>query len=269
MKIGKQLGEYQLAAQAEQIPQVAEGLANDINNVYTVEFPGQQTSDGATMPFDGDDHDFTIVAKKDETLPKTLNFKNFIPPCTPPGKWDPAAKACVGGPAPGPPVWIWAVLGVVGLGAIGAVAYILLRKKPEAVEEEEEAPAPSFAPPPVAAAPAAPQKTMMFGVGGTDDSMPVVGWIVPMTGDKQFQTFKLVPGKTTIGTTPDCNVAVADPFMSTKHAEIAMNPQGFVLLDAGSTNGVLVNSKRVTQHELVDNDVFTCGKTDFKFKSIN
>jgi pSer/pThr/pTyr-binding forkhead associated (FHA) protein len=47
-----------------------------------------------------------------------------------------------------------------------------------------------------------------------------------------------------------------------------MTPIGFSLLDKGSTNGVIVNSRRVPIHDLVDNDVFTLGKTDFKFKSI-
>jgi pSer/pThr/pTyr-binding forkhead associated (FHA) protein len=40
-------------------------------------------------------------------------------------------------------------------------------------------------------------------------------------------------------------------------------------MDKGSTNGTMVLGKRVQAHELVDNDVFTLGKTDFKFKSIN
>jgi len=98
--------------------------------------------------------------------------------------------------------------------------------------------------------------------------MPVVGWIVPLTGSNQFQTFKL-SSKTMIGTNPDCAVCVADQFMSNHHAEILMSQGGFTLVDKGSANGMLVNSKKVTQHELVDNDVFTLGKTDFKFKSIN
>jgi pSer/pThr/pTyr-binding forkhead associated (FHA) protein len=106
-------------------------------------------------------------------------------------------------------------------------------------------------------------------MGGGDDSMPVVGWIVPMSGPNQFQTFKLQQGKTVIGTAADCNVIISDPFMSVQHCEIVMAPDGFKLLDRGSTNGSMVNSKRVQVHDLVDNDVITLGKTDFKFKSIN
>jgi pSer/pThr/pTyr-binding forkhead associated (FHA) protein len=42
----------------------------------------------------------------------------------------------------------------------------------------------------------------------------------------------------------------------------------FRLVDLGSTNGIVVNDKKVREHELVDNDHFKVGKTEFKFKSI-
>ena len=44
---------------------------------------------------------------------------------------------------------------------------------------------------------------------------------------------------------------------------------GFTLIDNGATNGCYVNDRKVTKHELVDNDMITLGKTNFKFKSIN
>jgi FHA domain-containing protein/von Willebrand factor type A domain-containing protein len=252
----KRLGDFQWATQAEQIPDVALALGNEINNLYTVEFPGQQ-SDGQTLPFDGADHEVVVVVRgKEESEPKTVRFKDFRPP--------PQAA-----PKSGSLLWLWILLAVVGVGVLVVVALILFKKGGD--EEVDEAPQPAVAPPPPMAPPqpAMPQKTMMFGMGGGDDSYPVVGWIVPITGPAAYQTFKLTPGKTVIGNAPDAQVNVSDPYMSTRHAEIIMNPQGFTILDSGSTNGILVNSKRVPQHELVDNDVFTCGKTDFKFKSIN
>jgi hypothetical protein len=125
-------------------------------------------------------------------------------------------------------------------------------------------------PPQEAPAPAAgPAKTVMLGVGGDDDGIPIVGWVVPLTGPNQFQTFKLLAGLTKLGTGGAAHVVVNDQFMSTEHAEIICSPAGFILKDANSTNGVFVNQKRIAAHELVDNDVFTLGRTDFKFKSIN
>jgi pSer/pThr/pTyr-binding forkhead associated (FHA) protein len=40
------------------------------------------------------------------------------------------------------------------------------------------------------------------------------------------------------------------------------------LRDLGSTNGIVVNNKKVREHDLVDNDMFRLGRTEFKFKSI-
>jgi hypothetical protein len=253
-KLGK-LGDYQVANQAEQIPQVAETLANEVNNVYTVEFPGYQLTDGSKLQWDGDDHDITIQAKKDESEPKTIKLLKWQPP--PPKVEQPSSL-----------LWLWILLGVVGVLAIVVVAMVLMKKPQEEEEVVEEAPPPppmmAPAPPP----PAAPQRTMMIGVGGGEDGMPVVGWIVPMTGPAQYQTFKL-SSRTVIGKNPDANVIIEDPFMSGQHAEIVMSNTGFTIMDKGSANGVTVNAKRVPTHELVDNDVFTLGKTDFKFKSIN
>ena len=57
--------------------------------------------------------------------------------------------------------------------------------------------------------------------------------------------------------------------MSTEHCQITCSPAGFTLIDNGATNGCYVNDRKVQKHELVDNDVITLGKTNFKFKSIN
>ena len=57
--------------------------------------------------------------------------------------------------------------------------------------------------------------------------------------------------------------------MSTEHCQITCSPQGFTLIDNGATNGSYVNDRKVQKHELVDNDMITLGKTNFKFKSIN
>jgi len=92
---------------------------------------------------------------------------------------------------------------------------------------------------------------------------------VPLNGPNQFQTFKLQAGATKIGTGGPVHIVVNDGFMSTEHCQIVMSPAGFVLVDGGSTNGTYVNERKVDKHELVDNDVITMGKTNFRFKSIN
>jgi pSer/pThr/pTyr-binding forkhead associated (FHA) protein len=48
-----------------------------------------------------------------------------------------------------------------------------------------------------------------------------------------------------------------------------VSPAGFTLIDNGSTNGCYVNDRKISKHDLLDNDMITLGKTNFKFKSIN
>jgi len=106
-------------------------------------------------------------------------------------------------------------------------------------------------------------------VGGTD-GFPIVGWLVPLNGSQAYQTFKLRGGGTKIGTAPPCDIVVNDGFMSTEHCQINASPQGFTLVDGGSTNGCYVNDRKIQgKLDLVDNDMVTLGKTNFRFKSIN
>jgi hypothetical protein len=118
--------------------------------------------------------------------------------------------------------------------------------------------------------PAGPMKTVMMSAGGDDGGFPIVGWLVPLNGTQAYQTFKLRSGGTKIGTAPPCDIVINDGFMSTEHCQINCSPQGFMLVDGGSTNGCYVNDRKISgKQDLVDNDMVTLGKTNFKFKSIN
>lgn len=234
------------ATKVGDIPELAQQIAVDIDSLYSLEF-------GTTsFPHDGAEHEYTVLAKRAEsramgiTLPKVAEV-----------------VVTDDGDGGGTPWWVWLLVSVGALGLIVAGVMIFGRKA-EPMPFQEMAPPPQMSPPPASGGP---MKTMMLGIGGKEDGMPVVGWIVPLSGPAQYQTYKLQTGKTLIGTSSDCNVVVQDAFMSTHHCEIVMTPSGFSLIDKGSTNGCLVNQRRVPTHELVDNDVITLGKTDFKFKS--
>jgi hypothetical protein len=157
--------------------------------------------------------------------------------------------------------WLWLLIGLLVIGLIVVIIVVVARNR-------QPAPEPVFVEVPPPPQPVA-SKTMAISVGEGDGGMPIVGWIVPLTGANQYQTFKLLFGVTKIGTGMDCNIVVQDQFMSHYHCEIICSPMGFTLKDGGSTNGTLVNDRRVASHELVDNDMITMGKTNFKFKSIN
>jgi len=69
-----------------------------------------------------------------------------------------------------------------------------------------------------------------------------------------------------IGRTEDNDVAIDTKYISRHHARILSGPNYTVLEDLGSTNGVFVNTRRVTRrHALNDGDIVMIGKTRFRF----
>lgn len=64
-----------------------------------------------------------------------------------------------------------------------------------------------------------------------------------------------------IGRDPRCDVVLADPMVSARHAQIAPSPSGYWLTDLGSTNGTFVNGQRVQQVLLRPGDQIRVGAT--------
>ncbi len=240
-----------------------DGIASELNAIvarmsdrYYVTFAGYDEKLKQGLPWDGKEHDLTIKIDQQELEPIALTLAPV---------WNP--------PEEGGFPWLVVILVVVGLILLIIIGVKVFGKK------GEEAPAmpmpmpmpvpmpgmPMAAPP----KPAGPMKTVMIGAGGDQDGFPVVGWIVALNGTDAYRTQRLKPGMTKIGTAPPADIVVNDGFMSTEHCQIQSSPAGFVLVDNGATNGCYVNDRKVQKHELVDNDVITLGKTNFKFKSIN
>lgn len=231
---------FYTAASRENFASHAEDIAKRIGAVYYVDFPAE--------PFatpEKKDRELTIVVDDEESEATSVPTVKLKPPETESSLW-----------------WLWLLIILVVL----IIIIVIVVKK---MGSRQPAPPPVVEEPVAAPAPAGPQKTVMLGIGGNDDGFPIVGWIVPLNGPNQYQTFKLLGGVTILGTGGAAHVVVDDQFMSTEHAEIVSSPAGFILKDSGSTNGTFVNEKRIADHELVDNDVFTMGQTNFKFKSIN
>ena len=226
------------ATSRDNFSSLADNLSETIGAKYYVDFSGDKVT------WDGLEHEFLLSVGGEDREPKMVTV-----PLVKKKKVDSGSNW-----------WVW-LLVILALLVLIIVVVVVIKKRNQPVYEE---------PPPMEAPVAlAPQRTIMLGVGGGEDSLPIVGWVVPLGGPNQFQTFKLGQGATKLGTGGASAVVVSDSFMSTEHAEIICSASGFVLNDLGSTNGTYVNSRRVSQHELVDNDVFKLGKTDFKFKSIN
>ncbi len=233
-----------------------DGIAAELNAIiarmadrYYLQFPGWDEKTETGLPWDGKDHDLVIKIDQTDLDPVTLTL-------TP--KWDPPKK---GG-------FPWLILLLV---LVGGILLIVIGVK---VFGSKPAPMPMPVAAPMAAAPEAPKpagpmKTVMIGAGGDQDGFPIVGWLVALNGQNAYQTKRLRPGLTKIGTAPPADLVINDGFMSTEHCQITCSPAGFILTDNGSTNGTFVNDRKIQKHDLVDNDMITLGKTNFKFKSIN
>lgn len=91
--------------------------------------------------------------------------------------------------------------------------------------------------------------------------------IYPMVKRRRESTG--VRGVFTIGRTPDNDMVIPDYAISKRHAEIRAGETGYVLRDAGSTNGTSVNDETLTpggaEMRLKDGDVIKFGRYQFVF----
>jgi hypothetical protein len=69
-----------------------------------------------------------------------------------------------------------------------------------------------------------------------------------------------------IGRSKDCDVQLADPNASRRHAELRQEGSAYWLIDLDSTNGSSVNGHRTARAKLDSGDVITIGSTDLLFE---
>lgn len=133
------------------------------------------------------------------------------------------------------------------------------------------APLPTPTPAPKAKAGADAKKTRMIV---EEASAPVVGWLVALNGNSKGKDFRVVEGKTSIGSLEDNNIVLNDEFISGHHATIKFVQKDgeriFILTDMDSSNGTFLNDAEepIAREELVDNDTVTFGKVKMKFKCL-
>src|SRR5215207_2097980 len=69
-----------------------------------------------------------------------------------------------------------------------------------------------------------------------------------------------------VGRSRECEVVLADPNVSRRHAELRRDGGRWVIADLGSTNGIKVNGRRVDRAQLEPGDRITLGVTELTFE---
>jgi hypothetical protein len=118
---------------------------------------------------------------------------------------------------------------------------------------------------------AEPGQTMIYRAPtpapGTDTDgappAPAEREIVTLTvaGRKQ----EITSPRVVLGRSRACDVHVADVNISRRHAELRQEGATYWIIDLGSTNGTIVNGKRVERERLRDGDRITLGSTEILF----
>jgi hypothetical protein len=106
----------------------------------------------------------------------------------------------------------------------------------------------------------------MFLVNGSFQEQPgggPVGVLITVDG----RNITLGDNPVSIGRLPECDIAVTDPNVSRKHAEIRRHGNDYVVVDLGSTNGTRVNGTWVNgERRLHDGDEISVGSSVIRFE---
>lgn len=100
----------------------------------------------------------------------------------------------------------------------------------------------------------------------TVTSRGLYAFLTVLTGPRAGTNFPLdARRKTLIGRGTDCHISLPDPLCSRVHATLSFSLDGWVLSDAGSRNGTLVNGQKIDEATVVDGNVIRVGSNEFEF----
>ena len=83
--------------------------------------------------------------------------------------------------------------------------------------------------------------------------------------DGEREVVHVLGRKTTIGRTPENDLQIDVKYISRHHAVILAGPAHTIIEDLNSTNGVMVNGKRITRQTLNDGDRVTIARAEYRF----
>jgi hypothetical protein len=85
-----------------------------------------------------------------------------------------------------------------------------------------------------------------------------------LSGSLAGQSFELKEGKTTVGRVEDNAILIAEPSVSSHHAEIHVVEKDVIIKDLGSTNGSFINGEKITESVLKAGQVLRLGQVELR-----
>lgn len=89
--------------------------------------------------------------------------------------------------------------------------------------------------------------------------------IVILKNDKPIDQVVIKGPTASIGRKSDCDISIKDPAVSGNHAQIKKTPDGYLIEDLGSTNGVHISGHKINRKILKNEDVVTIGEHQLRF----
>jgi chromosome segregation ATPase len=102
---------------------------------------------------------------------------------------------------------------------------------------------------------------------GTPPQPDVVAELIRMDGDRPVT--HALGRRTRIGRSQTCELRIDSTSVSRHHALIMAGPLEVIIEDLNSTNGVIVNGRKVSRQVLRDGDAVTIGEVQFRFVAIH
>lgn len=93
----------------------------------------------------------------------------------------------------------------------------------------------------------------------------MAGKLILNFNDQTVGEYPLDKETLVIGRRPECDIHVDNLAVSGRHARVITIAGSSFLEDLNSTNGTLVNGKKIGKHPLADGDVITIGKHSLRF----
>lgn len=104
------------------------------------------------------------------------------------------------------------------------------------------------------------------GFAMTLTSRGLYAYLTILTGPRAGTNFALDARRQThIGRGTDCHISLPDPLCSRVHATLTFSPDGWVLRDAESRNGTLVNGQKIDEATIADGNTIRVGSAEFEF----